>query len=313
MSERPQKIPSHPAQERRQIQRDQARSRNGRRHDQRRKRRRLVFRILLLILLLGAVACGALTLLCKAETIEIVGTARYDPALVLQTSGIQQGDSLLLMNADSISKKVSSALPYVQKVVLHRTLPSKVIVEVIEAAPARAYVMENGVALCDDQGRLLEILDFLPEEIPLVLGVSLSSGADGGEAKWESEEQRDRMEDIDQLLEECGLDGITRYDLRDEVGLKLYYQDAIQLDFGSQSNFEYKVRFAKEYLDNYYIEGQTGVLNLSMVSGENRKVYFRERDLSELLSDTGFASSEDSQTEDLSSQETEEEMSVSLA
>ena len=56
------------------------------------------------------------------------------------------------------------------------------------------------------------------------------------------------------LLDEAELTGITRYDLRDEVGLTLYYRDALILDFGSQSNFEYKIRFAKEYLDNYYVE-----------------------------------------------------------
>ena len=331
-SDQAERIVSHTAQERRKLQRDRARSRNGRRHNQRRKGRRLIFRILLLVLLIGAIACGALTLLCKAETIEVVGGTRYDAALVLQTSGIQQGNSLLLMNADRISQKVSSALPYVQKIVLHRTLPSKVVVEIVEAVPKRAYVMQNGVALCDDQKRLLEILDFLPDGIPLVLGANLSAGADGGEAEWEKADQKSRMEDIDRLLEKCGLDGITRYDLRDEVGLKLYYQDAIQLDFGSQSNFEYKIRFAKEYLDNYYIEGKTGVLNLSMVSGDNRKAYFREQDLSEQLADTGFTppeepsdelskessdevvpESEDSQTDSLSSEATGEESPVPSA
>ena len=319
MSERPGRIPPdrvsrtapHPAQERRQLHREQARRRNGRRHRQRRKGARLVFRVLLLVLLLGAIACGALTLLCKAETIEVVGSARYDPAMVLQCSGVQQGDSLLMMNGANISEKVSSALPYVQKIVLHRTLPSKVVLEVVEAVPARAYVMEDGIALCDAHGRLLETQNALPDGVPLVLGAKLAAKTPGAQVKWESESQQERMAEIDRLLTKCELDGITRYDLRDEVGLKLYYHDAIALDFGSQSNFEYKICFAKEYLESYYIEGQSGILDLSMVSGANRKVYFRERDLSEQLADTGFVvpdnPSEPEPAEGLSSEETSTE------
>lgn len=278
------------------MHRDQARQRNGRRHNRRRKGSRLAFRIILLILLLGVIACAALTLLCKAETIEIVGSTRYDSDLVLQASGVTQGDSLLMMNGASISEKVSTTLPYVQKIVLHRTLPSKVVLEVVEAVPDWAYVMEDTVALCDGEDKLLETLEALPQNVPLVLGCELNLGQAGSTVEWKSSEQQTRMNEITRLLEKIELTNITRYDLRDEVGLKLYYRDAIELDFGSQSNFEYKLRFAKEYLEHYYVEGQTGTLNLSMVSGENRKVYFREQDLSERLADTGFTPQDDDGT-----------------
>ncbi len=288
----------HPVRERREIHRDQARQRNGRRHNRRRKRSRLAFRIILLILLLGVIACAALTLFCRAETIEVVGSTRYDASLVLQASGVAQGDSLLMMNGTSISSKVSTALPYVQEIVLHRTLPSKVVLEVVEAVPARAYVSGSTVALCNEEDKLLEQMEAVPLDIPLVLGAELNVGPAGSAVEWVDAQQQARMEEIVRLLDEAELAGITRYDLRDEVGLTLYYRDALILDFGSQSNFEYKIRFAKEYLDNYYVEGQTGTLDLSLVSGENRKIYFREQDITDRLADTGFIPPEEPQEDD---------------
>ena len=278
----------HSVQQRREIHRDQARRRNGRRHNRRRKSSRLAFRVILLVLLLGVIACAALTLLCKAETIEVVGSTRYDPALVIQASGVSQGDSLLMMSGSSISSKVSTALPYVQKIILHRTLPSKVVLEVVEAVPERAYISGSTVALCDGEDKLLERMDAVPLNVPLVLGAELNVGQAGSTVEWMDTQQQDRMDEIVRWLDEAELTGITRYDLRDEVGVTLFYQDALILDFGSQTNFEYKIRFAKEYLDNYYVEGQTGTLDLSLVSGENRKIYFREQDITDRLADTGF-------------------------
>ena len=273
--------------QRKQVQRDQARERNGRRHKRRRKGSRLAFRIILAVLFLGAVGCVALTVLCKAETIEVVGSGRYDTALVLEASGVAEGDSLLMMNGANISAKVSSSLPYVQKIVLHRTLPSKVVLEVVEAVPARAYVLPDGAVLCDDQGRVLEYLDAPPDGLPLVLGADIGRGNAGGALVWNHDEQKKRLEQIDQMLRLAELGDITRYDMRDEISLKLIYKNAVVLDFGSQSNFEYKIRFAKEYLDHYFVEGQTGTLNLTLVSGDNRKVYFREHGLETILADTG--------------------------
>ena len=85
-----------------------------------------------------------------------------------------------MMNGASISSKVSTALPYVQAIVLHRTLPSKVVLEVVEAVPARAYVSGSmEFALCNEEDKLLEQMEAVPLDIPLVLGAELNVGQAG--------------------------------------------------------------------------------------------------------------------------------------
>ena len=295
-----------PAQQRNEIRRDRARAQNGRRQKRRRKKKSLGFWLVLLVLLLGITGCTLLTLWCKAETIQVAGFTRYEPAVVLQSCGIRQGDSLLWMNGKKISQKASETLPYVKEIILHRTLPSDVIVEVVEATPFRAFVTESQIFLCDEAGKILEKTDQVPSDVPLVLGNTLAGEA-GQQIRWENEEQRDRFEEIDRLLTETEVSGISRWDLRNEVGVILYYQDSVKMEFGSMANFEYKLRFAKEYLEKHYAAGQTGALDLSMISAENRKIYFRQHDLSGDLADTGFVPAESSPEEPIPPEESASE------
>lgn len=123
------------------------------------KKRRGRFRLFYQLLSLVAVAAAMVTacvVFFRVNKVEVQGNAHYDAQTIIAASGIEMGDNLVTMWEPDINQQICQQLPYVQRVVLQRTLPDKVTLMVVERTVAGTVSGGGSQWLLSADGYLLE-------------------------------------------------------------------------------------------------------------------------------------------------------------
>lgn len=106
-----------------------------------------LFKLLCALAVVIALTIGA-TVFFQVETIAVTGNSRYTQQEVIDASGIQIGDNLYRMNKYQIGDQVLRQLPYVEKILIRRSLPSTIVITVSEwDAVAQILPPEPGAAV----------------------------------------------------------------------------------------------------------------------------------------------------------------------
>ena len=111
---------------------------------------------LLSVLVICGCLIAALTLFFRVDVIEISGEHRYTAREIQDASGIQVGDNLVTMWEPDINDRICQKLPYVERVVLHRVLPDRVNLLVVERTAAATVEGGGSQWLLSADGYLLE-------------------------------------------------------------------------------------------------------------------------------------------------------------
>lgn len=110
--------------------------------------------------LLAAVAVvAALTLFFKAENIEVIGSYRYSSDEIIEASGVETGDNLILLDRYRISQRIYTALPYITDVRPKPKFPNTLEIEVTETRAVAAIQGGGGFWLISADGKILEAVD----------------------------------------------------------------------------------------------------------------------------------------------------------
>ena len=105
-----------------------------------------LFKLLCALAVVIALTMGA-TVFFQVETIAVTGNSRYTQQEVIEASGIQIGDNLYRMNKYQIGNQVLQRLPYVEQILIRRSLPSTIVITVSEwDAVAQILPPEPGAA-----------------------------------------------------------------------------------------------------------------------------------------------------------------------
>lgn len=129
-----------------------------RHHKRRRKNKgrfRALYQVLAVLTVLIAVTVGCIVFF-RVNTMTVEGNSRYTQEEILEISGIQSGDYLVLMNKGQITKQIRQQLPYVEAVSIQRVLPDGVVIKVRESAVAVAVQSSGQWWLVNSAGKLLE-------------------------------------------------------------------------------------------------------------------------------------------------------------
>lgn len=122
----------------------------------RRRRGRFAFlyRLLSAALMVGVVV-AALTLFFQIDTVVIEGNQYYTSETIQEVTGIQSGDNLILLNKSGIRSTLLRQLPYIEKVSIHRELPSTLVIQVEECSVTLGIVQEDGLWLISPSGKIV--------------------------------------------------------------------------------------------------------------------------------------------------------------
>lgn len=225
----------------------------------------------------------------RVKTFSIEGKAPYTNDEVIAASGIVQGDSLIMVNAEESADKIEKILPYTDNVVITKKLPNIVVIRLESTVEEYATGLSNGTfALLDRNLKVLEYSSDVPEGVTLIKGAVPMKSELGEclafaneEAETEGEIQTgDRMLslilEITKGISENEMKEINAVDVSSGSNIHLIYQKRIVLNLGDSSDIPSKLSLGKKVIDeeNQISLTQAGTINLTVA----KKAYFNPSD-----------------------------------
>lgn len=257
-------------------------------------RNRLLLRLATVAAVVLALTLG-MSIFFKVGTVTVSGSEKYTPWMIMEASGIREGDNLLTLSKPKISGKIISSLPYVESVRVGIRLPDTVHIEIKELDVVYAAKDTAGKwwALTS-AGRVVEQVDGAKAgECTKLLGFTLDAPQVGQTAKaWEAPAEtdaegetvpaaalnRDRLSaalNIAEYLEQNNIIGqAVSVNTEDLYGIELWYGDRFQVLLGDTTGLSYKISSMKAAIDS--LPGyESGVLDASYTIVKDQIMYTR--------------------------------------
>ena len=250
--------------------------------------------------LLTTLALVAAIILCcivffRVSTISVTGNENYSYDEIVEASGIEESDALLLINKSAVASKIMAKLPYVDDVRIGTSFPNAVRIEVTELETAYAVTDTSGnYWLINSQGRVVEPIEGkAAADYLTVIGfqvdvpepgqtIQASKTAPQTELESEDEDSEDDEEDkpmptdtstprqkVEAALEILSYletynqsEGITILDVSNLLDIRVEYGTQYEIRFGGTQDLDYKVEYmlaAVSQLNDY----ESGTLDLT--------------------------------------------------
>ena len=158
----------------------------------RRRRRRyhgrgrftVLTRVLSFLLICSAIA-AALILFFKVQTFVVSGNQRYTEQEIIDSTGVETGDNMFLLNKYAISRAITGQLPYIASVAIRRSLPDTLVITVEECRAAAAIIQDGSGWLISTGGKILEqVTSARAGQYPRITGVELLMPETGGSMEF---------------------------------------------------------------------------------------------------------------------------------
>lgn len=225
-------------------------------------------------------ACLAVFFRVDMDKCQVSGCNMYQPYTVFESSGIRDGDSLLLLDKTRAAARIHQALPYVQSVEIQRVLPDTLLIRIVEVEITFAVQdAQDNWWLISQEGRVLERAssDDHPHKL---LGFRLDAPAVGQQANA-LEETSDvpqtytnaqrlstAIELMSQLKKSELLGNIASIDVEKMGNIQLWYGSRFQIKLGDSTRISRKIENLAEVVSGM-ASYQSGVLDISMKSGDD--------------------------------------------
>lgn len=219
----------------------------ARRHNRRRRRRGSLGPLMrvLSVLLIAVAIVAALTLFFKVGQVVVSGNDRYSEQEIIEVSGVEQGDNLILMDKYRIAEKLYTQLPYITEVRINRKLPDVLMVEVVETKAVAVIKGGSSNWLMDSGGKLLEVIgsaaikNYLSIEGITAQDPAISKTLELGEDGPISTERL--LELMDELEKRGMLEKTSVLDASDPEFLTLTYDGRFQVEMFYDADFAFKL------------------------------------------------------------------------
>ena len=133
----------------------------------------VLIRFLSFLLICSAIA-AALILFFKVQSFVVSGNVRYTEEDIINSTGVELGDNMFLLNKYAISGEITRQLPYIEGVSIRRSLPDTLVISVTECQAAAAVVQGGSGWLLSTGGKILEQVSAAQaERCPRITGVEL--------------------------------------------------------------------------------------------------------------------------------------------
>lgn len=127
------------------------------------------------------IATAVFSPLLALERIEVTGTSRLDPAVLVESVDGQLGTPLALVDFDRMTKDLAE-FPLIRSYVTEMVPPHTLVIHITERQPVGAIMGEDGYTLVDPAAVVVEKSETRPAGVPLLELV----GADVGSSTFDS-------------------------------------------------------------------------------------------------------------------------------
>lgn len=202
---------------------------------------------LVLVVILCATAALSVTLFFKLAEVAVENDSRYSDELIIETAELRQGTNLFLINRGQVARKICNELTYVKNVDIDIRLPSTIVIRTTPDKAEMAMELGGSYLLLSESARVLESSLVMPGNIPMIDGAELKNVEMGREAEFEDAGKIKTAQEIIKQAKKLGLEGkITEINVNDMYQVKLVYEGRINVELGTHTDMEYKIKLMKK-------------------------------------------------------------------
>lgn len=194
----------------------------------------LLYKLLSTLLILAAILTGCVVFF-RANEIVVTGQQRYTAEEIIIATGVEQGENLFRLDKAAIVRQVTTQLPYIDTISIHRKFPDTLLITVTESQPVAAVECDGSWWLMDARCKLLEQGDAsLATGRAILLGLNPLSPAVGTSLAVDTEEEKklSALKELLGALSERDLTGhITEFiDLTSESDIRFGYDATLTVE-----------------------------------------------------------------------------------
>lgn len=222
----------------------------------------------------------SMTVFFKVETITVVGNTAYADSVLIESTNIRMGESLLRFSAEKAARTLEEKFPYISDARVIRNFPANVTIEIETAQPFVSIETDDAIILLDKRGRVLEkSMTLTTDEVFRVIGFTGEKTVEVTASDSNTKTQRqplvegDYLDDtegkkltlLDEILQELSKNNLTVdvIDLSNTLSLRLLYEGRIVVELGGQTDLGYKIKFAAKAIFDSIEPHFVGVLDVS--------------------------------------------------
>lgn len=222
--------------------RQQAQRSSGQKNRRRRRKIKGQVFVFLALLLIGVLAALTLTVLFPVKEITVTGETRYSEEEIINVSALTKDENLFAADTEIACERITKQLPYIGSVKVNRVLPGTLSIEVTEAVPKQVYRKESTYLLCNESGKILEIMQKIPEDnkYTVISGAEIESSAAGETLTIKDDEQKLIIQSLQDQFSAIDMK-LTYLDVSDTVNIGFVLSDRLIVEFGTKADLEYKV------------------------------------------------------------------------
>lgn len=224
-----------------------------------------IFKIIFAILLISAMVYAVLNSdYFKIKKITVKGNSRISTEEITRLSGLKVGDLIFRVDKKGIVERLKSNR-YVKNVVVKIRMPDSVTLLIEERVPVGVIPYYGSFLQVDNEGVVLEMIDYNAGNLPVLYGVKLKEVSLGQKIKPQNSVA---FKQALQVLK--ALDDMHMTDLIGEVeingsNITMKARPNIDVKVGQADDFYYKLSFLKVILNDLHNKGyKSGTIDLSV-------------------------------------------------
>jgi len=242
-------------------------------------------KLLIMLALVAAVVLGV-AIFFQVNDVQVQGNRIYSAEQVIEASGVETGDNLLMVNRAAVVGSVQAQLPYVQTVSVGRILPDTVVIKVHESEIAGLVEADVGsLWYVNTEGRVLgSSLDGFQGQIVELTGFTVTAPVAGQQAVASADMAENMNAALMVLAEMEGsglIENVTGINAEKTYDIHLYCGTQYDVMLGGTDELDYKVWYLQGVLEQLQ-PYQAGIIDLTFdQEGAARFSPWAEEDLPE--------------------------------
>ena len=228
------------------------------------KRKRIKRGILIFILLASTAVILSLKLpYFNVSNILVTNNINVTKESIIDISGIKNGNNIFYLKSN-VAKNLLLQNQYIEKVSIHRILPSTVSIDVNERKIMYYYKDKGKYLVVGIDGILIEKKDNINNmKLVSLMGFDFAASNVGEKLKSNEDRRYDAINQIGELIfSNNSKHAITKVDVSDVLNINIYF-DNICVKIGTIENVKNKLNMAINILSQNALKGSKGYIDVS--------------------------------------------------
>ena len=233
----------------------------------RRHRNYIIYYILLGTIMTIVCITLSLTVFFNIAKLNPSGSSVYSSEQILAAVNARKGDNLLRLNVGKLESQALETLTSAESVEIKRHFPDQLDIVVTDGEPVLQVSFEGMFYQFTESGRLIGVTETAAVDGQVVVGpdpTGLEVGQYMSQLEAEQQESFSIWRTIRDELYNYSIQDISAMELSDPMQLRIYYQNRIEIIFGTLTDMDVKTATLKAILYDSGAVGvdETGVINM---------------------------------------------------